>query len=385
MLLDMEGSRGTRIHRVRAVGPTLAVLGLAAGVPSADARATFCDGCTESGPNSVSAVSTSVDPEGVLVLWLSHLPPGEAWPSSWSRVSIQVTDDAGNGIEGELETHPDMIRAAWRPASALPPGDYVADIVLERDEPCGPRETSIPFVAQPQDSPDWPELSLETEIIEAELRDLDDLVCCDGAMPYLAYPMFGDGCSESKSLYDDFPCSAPRQRTFAQIRASLPDDAPSRFAVRERTQSVYPTGGTNTFVVRTESDACLEFEIVDLVTLDVQPHTWCPDVPLGTSPRPEFESDLDGCKSPPYVCETQGDAWRSDRCTLWPDGGRYVPTVDTDPQAEETGPSEVDDEPDEPVRDSAQGCTTADQPSGLAVMMLMLLGFGTMRRAGRRC
>jgi len=373
------------MHRLRAVGPALAVCGLVAGVPAADARATFCDGCTESGPDSVSAVGTSVDPDGVLVLWLSHVRSGDASPGSWTRVSIQVTDDAGNGIDGELETHDDMISAAWRPARALIPGDYMAEIVLDRDEPCGPREVSIPFVAQPQDPPAWPELALETEIIEAELRDLDDLVCCDGAMPYLAYPMAGDGCSESRSLYDDSPCSAPRQRTFAQISASLPDDAPPRFALRERTQSVYPTVDARAFVVRTESEACLEFELVDLVTLDVQPHTWCPDVTLGTSARPEFERDLDGCEGPPYVCEAQGNAWQSDSCTLWPDGGPYVPAVDTDPQTEETGPSEIEDEPEDPARDSARGCTTAGQPSGLAVTMLMLLALGTTRRANRRC
>lgn len=375
------------MHRFRAVGPSLAVCGLVAGVPVADARAMFCDGCTESGPDSVSAVGTSVDSDGVLVLWLSHLRPGDASPRSWSRVSIQVSDDAGNGIEGQLETHDDMIPAAWRPATALPPGDYVADIVLEREEPCGPREVSIPFVAQPaqpRDPPGWPELALDIEIVETELRGLDDLVCCDGAMPYLAYPMFGDGCSESRGLYDDSRCSAMRQRIFAQISASLPDDAPPRFALREHTQSVYPTGNPKTFVVRTESDACLEFEIVDLVTLEVQPHTWCPDVTLGTSARPEFESDLDDCEGPPYVCEARGDAWQPDRCTLWPDGGSYVPTVDADPQTEETGPSDVDDELDDPARDSARGCTAPEQPSGLAATMLMLLALGATRRANRR-
>lgn len=371
---------------------SMAVL-LAAGtlLATTPARAHCGDTCTAPLPYAVGPLAEVVAADGVLGFYFDF---GRA-ESALEFFSVTVRDGEGAVVAGALELHADFSAIAWRPSAPwLPGASYV--VVTRIDTAAWAQklhgappnacvtydlERTITIDAAPLPAPAAPALAVETNHEVTQRRDLESLVCCDGALPYMT-PGPGQ-CSEYYMLQSDGPCVSRRERGTLSLshdvdRDLLPPASAGNFVVRlldpEGAQILDPTPLLH-------AATCLRFESLDLARGDVFVEERClgEGLPLGDLELDPSAQLAEACTGVPYVCEVNGKQWDPERCKTWPDGADHeyeAPLTPTTSDTADTGATdEATDSAGEDTSDGGCGCTTGDAPvtAPLALVALALL------------
>ncbi|HEY8379968.1 MAG TPA: hypothetical protein VIK91_25935, partial [Nannocystis sp.] len=158
----------------------------------------FYDHWTELEPINAGAIPT----DGALLLRGAKTGDGPD-EDVLDRLDLTVTRD-GQPIAGAIETAGVDHVLIWRPAEPLEPGaTYKVTGTLFNDESdeyyelCGPELLQIDFEFHADLGPsaplEPPEVSTSPYVQTREIVTLEDLVCCDGAMPEESYWNCGYG------------------------------------------------------------------------------------------------------------------------------------------------------------------------------------------------
>ncbi len=305
--------------------------------------------------------------DGVLVFELTRAPEATlGLEDLLPFVRVETTDANGLEIPGELTAA--YGRVAWRPTPVLAPEDTVtvtlaveniAVAELEGLERCAVQdlELTIPVVVAGDEVTPVDDLGGTVDIERIRLpklaSSLDQLVCCDGALPSTVI----DECEHESLSWDEGHCESLLARRRLAVDATLQwPEAESIVGIagyvpvlsfRDETLDVGPAGQDSLGGLGS-SAGCASLVVWDFVeqTSHVLDDT-CIDAVgagiLGTTPRDPSEALAEACAEQPYTCAITDGAWDDSQCTPW-DG--VVPPQrqpETDSGGSESGDSESDD------------------------------------------
>ena len=214
--------------------------------------------------------------------------------------------------------------------------------------------------------------------------ELSTLVCCDGALPYrpsvagVICPSHSPPRPEIGAGFCAELIGRGRLRVETIIEPVVAAESPL-LAVREVTTGDRPTtSGPQTTVVL-ESPACIEIEVLDLVTGIRSTFPSCHGDELADrlgevllDPTPAL---AESCAGEPYVCEVlASDRWDPDACTRWPDGAAVEPFPDADAETSSGTDADGDGEP------SGGGCSLPGGSAPCFAWLLPLVGIMLRRR-----
>lgn len=363
--------------------------------PISAVRAGHCDYCNDGLPSSVSVESTEIGVDGVIVLRLvdsRERVPEIEW---WDIVTVTVTDADGAVVDGSLELHPGFSRVAWRPTNPWGAGSHeiAVDVNLEAFEDaashgCAPytHSTEVVVVDEPRHVVGPQELALTESYVFDPRRSLSTIVCCDGALPYLA-DVSGVLCPghPETELRADHYCTEVSGHGSLRVQTELLVDgsvAHPDYALREVTRATTAPSGGGAMSLSLSQPECLEFEVLDLVTGELTVHPSCHGEAvadeLGTLPIDPAAALAASCTDTPYICEVIGDRWDPSYCTSWPDGAEYE-HPEAPPEHVPNDGDEYDDDPPFDNRD-ARGCHVAGGEASGAGLLLLIALLGLRRR-----
>ncbi|MBZ5708141.1 hypothetical protein [Nannocystis pusilla] len=315
---------------------TLALAGAAAVVPS-EAEAcspgycAYTDAWQSLEPINAQAIPT----DGVLLLQgaRSGSSPEEDW---LDKVELTVTRD-GQPIAGAVEASPVRDVLLWRPAAPLEPGDYkVVGSLDNPDEDIGYEycavdlELDFDFAVEagPSAPLSPPQLSAQPLLDVRESDALENLVCCDGAMPY-SY-VFDCGGSDEYVGWDEGFCTGLRAFGTLRVQVSIATDLPqatSALVMRELLVDGSPQRGAllDAQTAGLTKPSCITVRLTNLATGEsVESEASChgdePEVAaqLGDhaiDPGPALAQE---CSQGAYTCEINQEAWDPEKCAPWP-------------------------------------------------------------------
>ncbi len=356
--------------------------GLAAGLGFAcvlafpsQASAGHCEYCNSGLPARVDIEPSSLPPDGVLLVLLIDQRDRKLDPEWWDAVSIEVLDANEATVPGGLEVLDGVTPGVWRPDTPWTEGEYSVSVSVDLGGDCGvPQHVfSVSVDATVQPAP-MPSVEITSDYVPEVRGTIENLVCCDGASPYEA-SVPGILCPGYPSTSIDYSggyCTWIEADGRLRVSAALDENEVSRFSIRERTTGARPTTTSGRMQLQLSAAACLEFEVVDLVSGARESTEACveeqPSMPLGLHTRPEIEAELaDACDGPGYVCDP--GSWSSlAGCALWPDGG-----APPSPPAEE--------DTDGPAQEAHEGGCSVTHPQSAWLMLLVILGLRCRRRS----
>lgn len=370
------------------------VVALVVGLPAATAQAGHCDYCNEGLPTAVAIKTPEIGVDGVLVVVLEderYRPLGQ---TSWDITTVTVTDSSGTVVDGALEVHPGFSPAAWRPTSPWSPGVY--DVTVTVDLPSFPAEPgptgcsgftheAVVVVADgPRHVVGTQALSVVETYDMKPVASLGTLVCCDGALPRngSVQGIWCPGYPSTQLEIGEGHCTELSATGWLGLDAQVLIDgepAPPSYSMREVTRERTSAGGDARMSMDITAPACLQFELLDLVTGERTIHESCHGDAiadqLGTLDLDPTAQLAANCSGEAYVCEEHGDAWDADACLTWPYGAPFVhpstiPAEDETPDDMPPASSAVDD-----------GCRVGAGPAPGAPGLVALVLLGRRRRA----
>lgn len=300
-------------------------------------------------PMNAQAIPT----DGVLLLQGAR--DGSSPEQDWlAAVELTVTRD-GQPIAGAVETTGVRNVLMWRPAEPLEPGAYKVVGSLDNPELDTYYETCVPDVvmldfgfeveAGPSASLVAPKTNAQETLDVAESSDLEQFVCCDGAMPY-SYAFDCGGSGDYVSWGDGF-CAALQGFGRLRVQASAEVDVPAAtdaLVVRELLVDgeLHTSGFSGPLWVSDVKPFCTSIRVRNVATGEtlVSEET-CHGADLvaqlGDHALDPTDSLATGCTQPAYVCEIDesGVQWDPDKCTAWPADG--VTTGETSTTDDPTG------------------------------------------------
>lgn len=324
------------------------------------ASAGHCDYCNDGLPTEVRVAPEVLSADGVLLLSLIDDRGRQLEQTWWDGITVTVLDAEGQSVTGAIEVLEHLTPAVWRPAEPWAAGSYRVEVHVELGGDCSPYDRSFEVtVNDAETTPAMPEVVFTETYSSTSRMSLNNLVCCDDAAPYDENlpGIICPGYPSSEVRYFDGYCTTVDARGWVQLDATLPDKTPARFTLHERTWARRPVGDSRTVAVELEEAACLEFEVVDMVTGDTTVHPYCFEPSgelLGTFQRPEVLTELaEACEGRSYRCE--GSWHEPDTCPTWPESSEPEPA------------------------DPSCACHSTNPPPLVGGLFLLLLG-GTRRR-----
>lgn len=393
-----------------------------AGVALAPGEAEACspDPCwaqdvvTSLEPVNAAAIPT----DGVLLLQgaQNNGSPDQDW---MMQVDLTVTRD-GQPIAGAIESSPVRDLLVWRPSEPLAPGaTYKVTGSLDNPEhpyyddyDCGPDILMLDFEFHVDEGPSAPlsapKTSADESVQLAEHRGLEDLVCCDGAMPVEYY--FDCGGSGGYVEWGEGSCSSLRGFGTLKVGTSAEIDVPAATAAMV-TQQLFVDGTAGTtyraglISISDSKPFCTAIALRNLATGEV---VMSEETCHGAGVAGELgEQDIDPgaalaekCAGAAYVCVIDEDnaRWDETQCTPWPAAGETTGEIETSdgpttggPGTSASGGADTGEDTGEDTGSASggqdglvdHGCacdSTTPSPLGL----LGLLGLGLLRRRRRR-
>ena len=352
---------------------------------------------------SVAALSELVSADGAVVLRGSrgHLAPVLDDAEALAALSALVTLD-GEPVAGSLELAPEWDGILWRPDAPPPPG--LLSITLSIDNtsvsdsqvppsalPCSVDDTyevgpfEVEISAEPLPGLELVAASVELGELflahETTLETLDQLVCCDGALPLVE-----DVCG-LELFWGEGSCA----RTLGTSRASvswginldqLPPALAGNLAWKLGAEPI--TLGLAVRETSIVAPTCQNIEVSNLATgetLALGEFCVGEEVVDNLGPRAiDPSEELAACVGEPYVCEVEGSAWDPEACTPF----------DDDSQDGETGGGEGGESGGEggesgANEDAPGSCSVDPRGSGgrtglLPLGLIALIGFSRRRR-----
>ncbi len=395
--------------------PLLAAL---AGVTTpGEANACSPDPCYESNRiTDFTLTNEQVKPDGVLVFRARHLANGLSLEDALAYVDVEVLGPDDVAVQGTLEAIASSA-VLWRPTAPLAPNAAHTVLVtvdndalgLEHDPEwvndkdwCGPNIILEQTIASTSGAfaPLQVTVSESQEVDSTELRGLDTLVCCDGAIPREEYL-----CGDIPDLYwtEGF-CTSNAQRgrlaaTFdVEPPASFGDDQLDNLMLRLHTGTDVGTGfpGDLTITRSAEEPFCSVVELINVATGDtVSSQEICvgDDVAdqLGLLPLDPSAALGQECSGAPYVCEVNGEEWDPERCSPWTTPGDDGGDSDGGDGSDGSDGSDGDDGDggedgglaDDGIAGRGCGCQTSGGSSGPWGMAWGMLGLVLWRRRRR--
>ncbi|MCY1060620.1 hypothetical protein OV142_36380 [Nannocystis sp. SCPEA4] len=374
----------------------LALAGAAALLPG-EAEACTPDECAgvdvwhELAPLNATAIPT----DGVLVLhglWYSVVFDSEA---DWlDAIAIAVTRD-GQPIAGSVEAPGIRGVLLWRPAAPLEPGEYAVVGSLDNPEPCG-TDLALDFgfsvQAEPSAPLSPPKVDTSAVLSVRGTTTFEDLVCCDGAMPFTA--VF-DCPSQERVEWGEGFCASRQGFGVLRVDVSLTTDLPpatDALVVREMLVDGEPQGGDflDMQSVGEGKPFCTAVRLTNLATGEIveSEKTCHGDDPetaaqLGIHAIDPGEELAMHCSESAYTCERNedGDRWDPATCSPWPadgaTGGEPTEGPSSDGSGGESSEGSASGGADDPF---GLGCACdSRRPSG-PLGALVLLGLGLLRR-----
>ncbi len=341
-----------------------------------EAIAGHCEYCNEGLPSSVDISPAVLPTDGVLMISLQDARARVLSHDWWEMVIVQVMDTDGAIVPGDLKIRAGVTPALWTPERDWPEGPLQVRVAVELEGDCAWERTSEVLVDASVAAPSFPEIEID-EVYRADADDeLDNLVCCDGAAPWEASApgIICPGYSGHVVEHRGF-CTQLRAFGRTTVTARLTEAEPSRFTIRERVFDSRPAYDPLQVDLSLSSPACLEFEVLNVVSGATQTQEHCveeqPSQPLGEFERAEVADEIEAsCSGPGYVCEGDSE-WRLFKdCSLWPEGPALDPDLeaDTDPDAGE-------------AEHEASGCNLgrSRRPS-FTMLWLIVVGAGAVLR-----
>lgn len=305
--------------------------------PTLTANASHCEYCNDGLPVEVTVKTTEVGIDGVVVLRLDDYRKRVLDSSWWALATVTVVDSRGVQVAGALEIHPGFSVAGWRPTAVWTPGLY--EVAIEVDlMGMGSDCPSVSATHEVIVSNDVVHTVGQRSVVVTESYDadprraIDTMVCCDGLLPWEA-PASGILCPgyPEEQLNDHDACADLVGVGRLLIGAELAIDgapAPNDYTIREVTKGRTSAAGDPEMSSSLSAPACLEFEVLDLVTGETSSHASChggaQSDELGQIEIDPTEALAAQCEGPAYVCEVVGATgyarWDPEACTLWPNG-----------------------------------------------------------------
>ncbi|MCY1064911.1 hypothetical protein OV090_09080 [Nannocystis sp. RBIL2] len=347
-----------------------------AGAALVPAEATACSPGPQHGPcwyadqwAALAPVNAAAIPiDGVLVLQGTQTGPSPE--AEWlDAITFTVTRD-GQPIAGAIETTGIDDVLIWRPAAPLVPGaTYQVEGALDNPdedpegEACGPDLLPLVFEFHADAGPAAPLATLTTETqgivtITPQIAELDALVCCDDAIPFLFET---DDC-EIEIKWNKGACATLMGEGRLGVTMTTKGVPASTLAMTSRRLVVDGVPGA-TFVgadpaTSSLAPVCLQVQVRNLASGEMvlsEPQCVGDDV-VGSLGKQEVDPSAELaalCAGSPYECNVQGDVWQPDECEPWPaEMGTTGESTDTDgdttgtasTDGESTGTSETDGE-----------------------------------------
>lgn len=366
--------------RRKSIGAVAGLLFL--GVPRV-ADACSANPCSDTGTFlSFSIANETLSTDGVLLIE-AMVFPGLAMSADEADalVELTVTDGRGSEIKGVLDGVPGVY--VWRPLDPLVAGDLLTvDFAVSQDNCYGPFDGSTTVTVIDESPPALvvPTVAFEQGYRLEEQEDLDALVCCDGAYPYIVceipptpwtdagYCVTATGLGYAEATLDvsDFDAAlASTTRIDLVVNGKV---AESRGGANVLLNPIFTVSRIEAFEVTTR--------IVDVATGDELPgEVFTADGGgLGEPGLQPLDADVGlraNCQTAPYVCEHDGSAWIETACTpYWDDeAGSSTTDAETD-----IGTSSGSGGADAVQDASGCGCTGGGTPTTSAVMLMGLLG-----------
>ncbi|MBZ5708598.1 hypothetical protein [Nannocystis pusilla] len=379
---------------------TLALAGAAAALLPDDAEACTPDECAgvdvwrELAPLNAAAIPT----DGVLVLYGLRYSVVLDSEADWlDAITVTVTRD-GQPIAGGVEAPGIRGVLLWRPAAPLEPGEYAVVGSLDNPEPCGTHlalDFEFSVAAEPSEPLSPPKVDTSAVLSVRGTTTFEDLVCCDGAMPFTA--VF-DCPSQERIEWSEGFCASRQGFGVLRVDVSITTDLPpatDALVVREMLVDGEPQGGDflDLQSVGEAKPFCTAVRLTNLATGEVveTEETCHGDDPetaaqLGIHAVDPGEALAMQCSESAYTCERHedGDRWDPANCSPWPadaaTGGEPTEGSSSDGPGGESSDSAASGGADEPF---GHGCACDDRPSSGPPGALVLLGLGLLRRRRR--
>ncbi|MDC0669775.1 hypothetical protein [Nannocystis radixulma] len=317
---------------------TLALAGAAAVVPN-EAEACTPGYCayTDAWQGLEPINAQAIPSDGVLLLQGART--GNSSEDDWlDKVELTVTRD-GQPIAGAVEASGVRDVLLWRPAAPLEPGDYKVvggldnpeyDVVYEYCAVDLELDFEFSVDAEPSAPLSPPQVGTQPTLSVRESDDLEDLVCCDGAMPY-SYAFDCGGSGEYVAWGDGF-CTGLRGFGTLRVQVSIGTDLPqstSALVMREVLVDGSPQRGelVDVQTAHLTKPACVAVRLTNLATGEsVQSEESChgdePEIAaqLGDHAIDPGPALMQQCSQGAYTCELLPDQgrWDPDNCAPWP-------------------------------------------------------------------
>ncbi|MEZ4385438.1 MAG: MYXO-CTERM sorting domain-containing protein [Nannocystaceae bacterium] len=282
------------------------------------------------------AHSTPIPADGVIVIAAEFGDGTIAEETDLAALYVEVSGEGGELYNGTLELSAAPLAIIWRPDEPLMPGlEYdvlvTADNLVFGDEAyCaddsvfteGVVTTAVPGLPETAAPP----VSAEEELFEQMSADLDDLICCDGAFPFL------EMCSGEAS-WTEGHCASTAAHGLVSLKMTLDGDAYAAMGGQIGVEGWVP--GELTHDVTFADDGCYAINAVNFATGEVvEGESICLSAEAVASfgkkdvdPTAELEG---ACVGQPYTCEVMGEVWSEEACMDWPPDGGTTTGTDTD-------------------------------------------------------
>lgn len=376
----------------------LAGVALVAGLHAREAAACSTTGpapCVADGAwDSLQPYNAAAIPsDGLLVLEASG---SKDLQDFLDRVTLDVTLD-GQPVAGALEGAGVKNILLWRPAGPLAAGTYEATGLLDNAGCLESDALDFEFVVEdaPSTALPAPTLTAEQQVSVSGPMALDNLVCCDGAVP--AEEENSAACGLVEVVWSEGHCA--RKEGTGQLSVYPKADPGVTGATAGLLRFTWSVDGapvqdtlTPDFGHRDAGPFCLTVRVTNMATGEsVESAQSChdrgPDDPQLGPQSLDPAAELAGmCSTPLQTCALTptGDAWDPENCTPWPDGGADTGGGATDSSGGGTTDSSGDSAGTAGVDSGDKGCGCAsDQGGGGGVLALLLAG-GLLRRRQRR-
>ncbi|MEM6989874.1 MAG: hypothetical protein AAF721_05240 [Myxococcota bacterium] len=339
-------------------------------------------------------------------------------------ITVEVHDDLGISQLSTTEFNEAFGLIVWRPAGIAAGAEYEVVVTVDNaaltaalgSPGCGGDDLHVVSPLSIDDGPlpsqPMPTVEISSAVSTVPLDGLEDLVCCDDAMP--RYEM--TACGSEEVVWSDGHCASLRARGYldVDVAVSWPDadeSVTSNFVTTlMQDEPIALSGpGPADFHERFSEPPCLEVSVFDLARGEVYTAPGgCTgeDVAMALGvgehdPTAELAAE---CAGEPYTCSVGAEGWDASACVPWSggsddggDGGSGGDDGDPDGTADDgeapggDGSAPVDTEGpsadggDEPGLVGTPGCACSAEPRRAPFGLLLLVcGLFAVRRRPAR-
>ncbi|MCA9659792.1 MAG: MYXO-CTERM sorting domain-containing protein [Myxococcales bacterium] len=274
------------------------------------------------------AHSTPIPADGVLVLAAEYGEWTAPEETDLAAVYVEVSGEGGELINGTLELSESPLAILWRADEPLMPGlEYdvlvaIDNTIFGEEAYCaddyvgveGVFETAAPGLPETAAPP----IAAEEELSYALDMALENLVCCDGAYPYV------EMCGDGQSGWFEGHCATTLQNGRVTLAMTLDADAYAATGGQIGVQGWKPGELTHSYTFG--EDGCFGVTAVNFATGEVvagesiclSPEAVAHFGPQAIDPSEELAG---ACAGDPYTCDIVDESWSEEACAPWPADG----------------------------------------------------------------